>query len=189
MSIVGMDWNAAEIPGLIDLCEKSGLLYAVDMKVTAGLDGDRAPCRLRATEQQLDAVLADPRVTSFEEGFGPRPFAEDQTVCGVGTRCPFIRPDGEVWPCVALPWSLGNVRDKPYRDILSDSERLKKAREITWGDSDKCRQCSVSWACARCPGDAFVENGDVNEPTPMECALARAKARLSGAVGNGRCGG
>jgi MoaA/NifB/PqqE/SkfB family radical SAM enzyme len=178
VSIVVMGWNAPDVPSLLDLCDENGLPYAVDAKVTARLDGNSDPCELRATEDQLVRIFSDPRTKAFGIESDCDPFVGDAPICSPGQRSVCIRPDGEVWPCISLPWTMGNVRDRPYREIVSNSKVVEKACAITWGQSGKCSACSSSWACNRCPGDAFVENGDVNAPTPIECAVARAKIRF-----------
>ena len=44
--------------------------------------------------------------------------------CNAGCKMLYIDPFGEVSPCVFVPMSFGNVRERPLRDIYEDMRRL-----------------------------------------------------------------
>ena len=79
-----------------------------------------------------------------------------------------------------LPWILGNVREKSFREIWSTSAARERFTSLKWGDLSACSECDVAWACTRCPGSALAEAGDLTAESPGDCAVARARAKVSG---------
>jgi MoaA/NifB/PqqE/SkfB family radical SAM enzyme len=47
----------------------------------------------------------------------------EQFGCNAGRKMVYVDPFGEVCPCVFTPFSLGNLRDRPFRDIVSEMAR------------------------------------------------------------------
>lgn len=178
-NIVVMNWNADSVSRLIDRCEQEGWRFGVDTRITVTAEGDRTPKRFRATREQLESVLLDPRlynaVTEADTAASP----PDAPLCGAGTKSVTIRPSGEVWPCNLLPISLGNLRRATYRDILESAGARGTIPRPTWGDSKPCARCEVSFACMRCPGNAYLEHGDPAAPSEVDCMLAELHAGMA----------
>jgi len=179
VGIVVMDWNAGEVTAQRCTCEDNGLEWAVDLRVSPGLDGNMGPCGLRADEAALEAVLADRRLRKGSGTVDRTPLPADTIVCGAGRDTACIRPDGEVWPCLTLPLSMGNLRDRTWTEIMASPVR-QRVSSLRWGDQQGCVDCAVSWACRRCPADAFQETGDLNAVCAIDCLLARLQARERG---------
>jgi MoaA/NifB/PqqE/SkfB family radical SAM enzyme len=47
----------------------------------------------------------------------------EQFGCNAGRKMVYVDPFGEVCPCVFTPFSLGNLRDRPLRDIVAEMGR------------------------------------------------------------------
>ncbi|MDD5305887.1 MAG: radical SAM protein [Deltaproteobacteria bacterium] len=167
-SIVAMDWNTAAIPRLLDFCEGVGLSYGVDIRVTRRLDGTAEPFRHRASGSMLAMLLDDQRITRHKPF--PRPATAD--ICDARHGC-YVNPDGAIWPCPNLPLLLGNIFERPFAEIWRDSEGRRRLKELRWGDSERCRDCQMAESCERCPGEAWLEHGNLNEPATTDCELAR----------------
>lgn len=110
----------------------------------------------------------------------PSPIADrpGSEPCGAGRTLAYIAPDGGVWPCVMFPLPLGNLREKPFRDIwLQSSARADLA---SWTNDDRagCQTCGGSGACFYCPGEAFKNTGDFRKAPPS--FHARTRARMAG---------
>jgi radical SAM protein with 4Fe4S-binding SPASM domain len=180
VNLLIMDWNAGSLGDLIDFCEINELRYAADLRVEHRIDGDGSPCRLRAGSEALISTLADSRLYNrlFLEGEQYRKTAS-MPLCRASEDVCVIMPGGDVWPCQVLPWPLGNIRETPFDKIWLDSarrEQLKKS--LVWGKHDECLKCEISWACQRCPGDAFLEHGNVEAPTEYDCELAEIVSKV-----------
>jgi MoaA/NifB/PqqE/SkfB family radical SAM enzyme len=174
VSIVAMQWNADSIPFLLDLCEKKGWPFLVQAMVFHKDNGDNAPCNLRANEEQLIKLARDPRLR-----LPPIPHDMNDSVCMTGRDNPYIRPNGEVWPCALLPISLGNIRVSPIAEIWRTSAIRKRIITNKWADSINCRRCSDASYCLRCMGESFREHGRYDKPSTADCVFAKICARVA----------
>jgi radical SAM protein with 4Fe4S-binding SPASM domain len=84
-----------------------------------------------------------------------------------------IYPNGDVTPCPYLPVKLGNIREKPFKDIWFNSPIFKALRNP---DSlkGKCGACEYKVVCGGCRARAyglssdFIDYcGDLREPTEL----------------------
>ncbi len=174
VSTVIMDWNTGAIAPLIDMCEPRGWDLVADAKVLRADDGSDAAAGLRASgDTQLEAMKNLPNARQR------RPVKEpgDQ-LCLAGITSVYIKPNGDVWLCPAMPVSLGNIRDRSFREIWTESEFRKQVMGLKWGDSDTCMACEENRFCQRCPGEAFKEHGSFTAPATVDCEVARAHARI-----------
>lgn len=78
-----------------------------------------------------------------------------------------INPAGDVAPCPLLSdnVSAGNVYKTPLKDILYESELMKKIvnRNNLKG---KCRTCKFNWTCGGCRVMAYYQTGDIFAEDP-----------------------
>ena len=169
---------------VLALADRLGVPCGIDPMITTRNDGDRATVPLRIAPAQYKAVKADSRLNP-EAG---RPVAAppavrpdlDESVCGAGHNAVYVSSYGDVMPCVAMPIACGNVREAPFRDIWHDSPGMRRVRGITIRDLHTCSTCAASMFCARCPGQALVEDGDLYGPSSAACEQTLAAAQAAG---------
>ncbi len=93
------------------------------------------------------------------------------TRCAIGEGEISISPEGNVFPCHMLHderFLAGNVRERSFREIYSDSEVLNKIRGFGVGTKENCRSCPLRLLCGGgCWARAFLANGDLNSPDPF----------------------
>ena len=85
-----------------------------------------------------------------------------------------IYPNGDVTPCPYLPLKLGNVREKPFKDIWFNSEVFNLLRDPN-SLKGKCGICEYRSLCGGCRArayglsDDFIDYcGDLHEPTELK---------------------
>jgi radical SAM protein len=76
----------------------------------------------------------------------------------------FVAHDGEVYPAGFLPLGLGNVRERPLRDIYRDDELLRKIRAAEF--SGRCGRCSYADLCGGSRARAYAATGDALAEDP-----------------------
>lgn len=154
-------------------------------EVTPRIDGDvLGPRRYQLDEGELFDYLGDPSLPRMEPlGVGtPAEIARARQTCGPATNGCAIDPYGNVYPCVAFRVPLGNVRERPLRDLwqapppaIQDLLSVK-----TYSDLTECSSCELVGFCRRCHGDNLLERGGRDWKSCHEQArsVARAEQRL-----------
>ncbi len=177
-----------EYPKLIRLAQRLGVSYLFDPTVTPKNDADPTPCQLRVTPQQLAELYADldlptaPLIEALAQSLplrqGGRP--PDGEVCNLGKTSCAISPTGEVYPTLGFPWSAGNIRQSPFREIWHDSPLFQRLRNVKVKDLPMCAPCEKFSYCDRCCLWALMEDGDFFGPSAWACELAAAKEQAAG---------
>lgn len=91
----------------------------------------------------------------------------------VGNRCLrhkfscLVSSNGEVMPCVGLNLPIGNIRRKPLRQILSESQVLKDLKDHRNTIKGPCATCDKADSCYGCRGAAYQMTGDYLASDPL----------------------
>ncbi len=166
-----MKQNYTEYEGIVSICEQLEAEWQFDMVVSPTHWGGVRPLQYRLNQEQWKALLKDKRFFSPEKFSPTRPEA---LLCSAGLNLVAVTPLGEVYPCLAWPCSLGNVREKSFKDIWEDSPYLTHLRKTEISNVKECPSCPLLSYCPRCPGMAFLEEGDFRSPSRTNCQFAEA---------------
>lgn len=191
-----MKQNVAGLEQLRALAEEMDIPYLIDMTITPKLDGDMSVLALRNSAQDLLSVLRDEKLNAnaganedFSSGATPvgsavssrlESDAYEDIPCSAGHNSCYISPYGDVYPCVQMPISAGNLRVQSFREIWHRSPQMARVRAIRESQLPVCSTCSIRRFCERCPGLAHMEGGDLMGAYERACELAEMKARLAG---------
>ncbi|RMH36652.1 MAG: radical SAM protein [Deltaproteobacteria bacterium] len=156
-----MDFTGADLDALEALAASLGARLHVDAHVTARTDGDTGPTGHRPSMDALRGFLA-------RRAGGPRRNADGDTPCRAAEAVCAITPQGDVRPCLQLPLSAGNLRERRFLDIWRTSPVLEHVRRLTWGALSECDRCAVRPYCSRCHAMALTEDGRIDGPS-LEC--------------------
>jgi radical SAM protein with 4Fe4S-binding SPASM domain len=85
-----------------------------------------------------------------------------------------VYPNGDITPCPYLPIKLGNIREKPFKEIWFNSEMFKTLRDFN-ALKGKCGVCEYRALCGGCRARAyglssdFIDYcGDLHEPAELK---------------------
>jgi AdoMet-dependent heme synthase len=70
----------------------------------------------------------------------------------------FVAHDGEVYPAGFLPLGLGNIRDRPLREIYRNDPTLRAIRAAQF--SGRCGRCEYADLCGGSRARAYAASGD-----------------------------
>jgi radical SAM protein with 4Fe4S-binding SPASM domain len=134
--------------------------------------GEKTPTVHRLDDDQMREIYAysfgDYRTEIVpERDIGTLP------LCQFGRTDCCINPLGKVYPCVAVPLEVGDLKKQKFSDIWEHSEILKKIRCSTMGNLIECYKCSLLPSCVRCSGMALLEEGDMFSVPHECCRMAR----------------
>jgi len=176
-----MTHNLGGYPAVLRLAAELGVACVLDMTITPKMDGDAGLLALRNTAPQLLPVLQDAKLNPLPAACGAGDAdSYDNIPCSAGHNSCYISPYGDVYPCVQMPLPAGNVRRAPFADVWYGSKDMRRVREVRESSLTVCSTCSIRAYCHRCPGIAYLEDGDLLGPSERACELAEANARLAG---------
>ncbi|HEV8617448.1 MAG TPA: radical SAM protein [Methylomirabilota bacterium] len=179
-----MTVNVSGYRAVRELADRLEVAWGFDPMITAKNDGDTAPVMLRIGGRDLRRILLDPEL-GLDPGPAEGPVVRadiDEIPCGAGHNAGYVSAYGDVSPCVAMPIVCGNVRDEPFAEIWRRSPEMLRVRSIRIRDLHTCSGCAAGRFCARCPGQAVVENGDLYGPSTAACEHALVAAEAAGST-------
>lgn len=100
-------------------------------------------------------VLANPALTCAPGFVGSQ--------AGLGQAC--IGPEGGVSPCVMLPLIVGNIRERSFAEIWTQSPALDALRDRSLLEG-RCGTCELRAKCGGCRGVAYAYTGSVLASDP-----------------------
>jgi radical SAM protein with 4Fe4S-binding SPASM domain len=177
-----MSINYAERHLLCELVESLGCIISPSPIITARNDGSEDTFDLRISDEQFTEFYADRELSSLYAG--RKAFYEHQLYfgfsdilgappCYSGFNCCAITPEGKVYPCNQMLYEVGDLRVTSFSEIWENSQELAIIRSLKVGDLTTCTSCELLSSCARCPGLAILEGGDLLGPSPENCRQAR----------------
>ncbi|NPA23118.1 MAG: radical SAM protein [Crenarchaeota archaeon] len=179
--------NRDDVVNMVDFCDKLGVNHlhifhvvpvgrASSMYEKLKLDPrDVLELCLRAVEHGLGRLNVKP--TCIPQ-FWPflkmrRPDIYEKIVRGRALGCIaarsyiYVSPSGDVYPCPYLPYSLGSLRERSLREILSSiAVRRLSSRDL----EGRCGLCKFRDICGGCRARAFSYSGNIFDEDP-ECTI------------------
>ncbi|MFH1459660.1 MAG: radical SAM protein [Candidatus Omnitrophota bacterium] len=173
-----MQQNFSEFKEIIKLAADLGIVYIMDPVIAPRDDGSCDVLAYRLTDAQLEEFY------QFEvelKGYIYEP-EEKEYFCQAGFTFGSISANGDVYPCIQLPHKLGNIFEQDFSGIWQNAEFLKKMRRSNAYDNPECQSCKIADVCTRCPGLAFLEDGDAFGKSAVACMHAQVYKKLGDRV-------
>lgn len=86
--------------------------------------------------------------------------------CLAGTGFGFVSSTGDVQPCGFLQIPCGNIREKTFEEIWSNSPTLAQLRDIH-SLKGKCKACAYNDICGGCRARAYEIKNDIMGSDPI----------------------
>ena len=177
-----MTSNASDFDSVRHLAAELGAQYSMDPTITPMMDGDTEVLKLRIPSSTLKEVFRNPALVGDVDNFCAPPPPVDDSIregysCSAGHTAAYVSPYGDVYPCVQFPLPCGNIREKSFQEIWSDSPELARVRSIRVKDLTTCSACTHAGSCTRCPGLAYLE-GDMRGPSSADCEKSYARTGI-----------
>lgn len=105
---IAFKMNFREVPYLRDFCAKEQIPYLLDYYLVPRWDGQPHPPGLELEAEEISSFksmnLGDSSVGSVII-----PQELEMRGCGAGNNSFYLNPQGEVWPCIDVPWLCGRL--------------------------------------------------------------------------------
>mgnify|MGYP000483547195 CR=1 FL=1 len=178
LKYVVMRRNAHEAGAMIAAAESRSYLYYLYFCLFGRYDGTRDNLAERVTPAEAEALFRGPLKRLAPDGTPEVTEATFPCNCA-RTKCA-VSATGEVYPCIAVPWAAGNVREKPFAGIWRDAPAFRRIRALRMADYPKCGPCELKRWCFRDRGTAFLASGEYTGIDPWMCEVAAAARRAAG---------
>ena len=182
MKCVALHANRSEIDDMLALGDEIADNTLVSYVFYPGIDGGST-----ASEQMLRmGDLVELALNKRSRLYFDRPSCQlcryEPKRMNVCTDCIwslYVNPSGLVFPCIAIPESLGGWRDVFARGRGFDSsigDRLARWRKLPFSKIPECGKREYCKYCySACPGDALLLHGNAAVPAANHCRLAIAR--------------
>lgn len=163
--------NVEERRMMFDIARNFGIEYEQVVKVSSNDLGED-----KATAHQLLHNEVASIMTEYQAVFEPRVRHAQSRTCKVGLSSCVISPYGEVYPCIELRISAGNLRRERFETIWhAPIFRELRSRHV-WHELPECQICELNSYCeGRCSGLAWKRNGNLYSADGVACAQAQAR--------------
>lgn len=170
LKFIVMRPNAHEVGQMRAQADARGFSHLVDVTITPRHDGTRGSLAVRITEAQLAELYRGPLRDLLPKG--PAEITDANFRCNCARGNCAISVTGDVQPCVSVPWSAGNVRERPFIDIWRYSPVFQRIRGLRVADYESCAPCPDKPYCSGNRGAAFNYSGSYTGIDPFVCKTA-----------------
>ena len=115
MKFIVMRPNAHQVAEMRAQAAERGYPFLVDVTITSRHDGTHGSLAMRVTDEQLAEIYSGPLRDMLPRR--SKPVTDENFRCNCARGNCAITVTGDVQPCISVPWSAGNVRDRPFIDI------------------------------------------------------------------------
>jgi radical SAM protein with 4Fe4S-binding SPASM domain len=177
--------NVRQYAAIREVAEKLGAEFRYDVTIVARDDGSTSPLRHRLSDDDLTWFYGQ----TLGDTWRPKVLEADDPLCLSARNQITIGPRGEVYPCIQVRLTAGNVREQSVSEIWRTSPVLNRLRRLTLADFRSCATCDVREYCSPCPGVALLEDGSLLGPSSVACREAHLLAQVfkerEEVIGNG----
>src|SRR5262249_2297784 len=126
LKFIIMRQNVQEVAEMTRRAEEHKFDYALDFMITARYDGADGSVASRIDEDDIEPLLRGPlrgRIPSR-----PREVTSESFACNCARATCAISAQGDVYPCIAVPYAAGNIREQSFQDIWLNSPVFRRIR-------------------------------------------------------------
>ena len=165
--------NVCELGRLYELTAELGVPFRPTFRIFPSSDPLRSTSSLRVNTEDIQTLLK--RKKSIQPDYAEEPEKIlNQFICNAGRESCCIAADGKVYPCVALRWECGDLKEQSFGEIWSHFPVLQQIRAYEDEDFAECFHCPSKSKCDFCPGLGFSEHGNMLIPSKELCRLTKA---------------
>ncbi|MBQ7859977.1 MAG: radical SAM protein [Faecalibacterium sp.] len=169
-----MEWNKYAYREVEQFARKYGFAFRTTTTIFGKTDGDSSPHALQIG-QDFKTILDETDALNEVYRGNLKVQEEGAAPCSAGFSSICVNYDGTVWPCNTLTLDVGNVHKTPLARIWHEAHALLEWRQRAKLPRPVCDACPVQKTCIRCPGLAYMEDGDLYGCSASAKKLAEAR--------------
>ena len=170
--------NYQDFQCIIELANELNAEYRTSMSLIYRNDGNDSPMNYFIGDKEAIKNIMKKMNNIYSIDKPIEHDTDSQYLCGAGVTSICLSPTGEVYPCVSLKNSLGNIFKSTLKDIWNGEERKKIVTGLTWNNTKKCYKCEYQKKCPHCAGMSQAETGDMYECNSCDRFIAECISEL-----------
>ncbi|MEM7167529.1 MAG: radical SAM protein [Planctomycetota bacterium] len=164
--------NYADLEQIRAFADDVGAGLAANPNITPKDNGDLTPL-----QHGLDDASLEEYYRSFVRPREEPQRSPDDLMCNTARNSMVISPVGDVFPCVQIKRSVGNIREHTLTEIWSQSPLLDRLRTLRVRDYTGCSGCGKKQKHAQCAGIAAAMTGSFTGGDPLAHRLSAIRDR------------
>ncbi|MGA7731371.1 MAG: radical SAM protein [Chloroflexia bacterium] len=176
-----MRQNVDSYKELLALAEELGVYYIFDPQLVPRNDGDLTPLQYQVDNAELAALYNDPALYDQPCNVNESAKSDKENLlavydrvmnsapCGSGRRIVVVDPYGEVYGCLQMMSTNGNIRQRTLSDIWWNGENFREVRTKLRKDLVRCETCPGPPHCKPCMGLSLMEHGEILGRSKIAC--------------------
>lgn len=178
-----MKQNKNELNEIKKHVKELGLEYRFDAFIHAGLGGNKNPCRVRLSPEEVvqldieDEKRSQAWIEFCQDHWDWGPFSSGKLYnCGAGWNSFHIDPLGRMSVCGSARLPDYDLHQGSFEEGYYDFFPKILGQKLQ-NTQYKCDQCEVRLLCDQCPGLAQLETSDSEKPVEYFCQVAHLRAK------------
>jgi radical SAM protein with 4Fe4S-binding SPASM domain len=177
LKFIVMRQNAHEVAAMRADAHGRGLSYGMDTTITSRYDGTSTSLATRVDENQLRTLYRGALRDLVPNG--ERTVNEENFACNCARGNCAISATGDVTPCISVPWTAGNIRERSFIDIWRYAPVFERIRGLRMADYPSCSPCPDKGYCVRDRGAAVTTSGSYTGVDPFVCRTAAIRREIA----------
>jgi radical SAM protein with 4Fe4S-binding SPASM domain len=174
LKFILMRQNQHEAEAMIEAAEGQGFPYDIDLTLTGRYDGTKTSLATRVREEDLEPLFRGP----LRHLVRTKEVPKDASACNCARGNCAVSSQGDVFPCIAVPYRAGNVREQPFSEIWRHSPVFQRIRTLRLDDYPHCAPCDLKPWCSRHRGASYLASGEYTGIDPFLCTTAKAVRKV-----------
>ena len=175
LKFILMRQNAHEAGAMVEGAETRGFPHDVDLTITGRYDGTLGSLATRVSEEEIEPLYRGP----LRRLVRTREISPESHACNCARGNCAVSSRGDVYPCMAVPYRAGNIRQQPFSQIWRHSPVFQRIRGLRLEDYPHCAPCALKPWCSRHRGSAFLASGEYTGIDPFVCRTAEVTRRIA----------
>ncbi|MFW6131019.1 MAG: radical SAM/SPASM domain-containing protein [Candidatus Aminicenantaceae bacterium] len=163
--------NFSELGRIREMVSEMKLLHIFSPVIYPRDNGNKEPVKHRLTNEQMTEYLKH-----YEKALKINPTGSFS--CDLGKVMFAVSARGDVYPCLNVPYKLGNISDISINSLWENSSALKKIREDSEKPCYSFSKCNKKFWCFRCEGLALLERKKMFVSDSESCRMAELRKKI-----------
>ncbi|MDU9049435.1 MAG: PqqD family peptide modification chaperone [Candidatus Electrothrix sp. Rat3] len=181
INVTVLSENSSDYRGITEFAKSVGATCRISYDISPRFDGNNEPLKYRINNKETIFELLRFNSYTQTQSASAR-FNPEKAVCAAGAASLAISATGNVFPCITLRKSMGNVRVQEISDLWKYSKIRKDIANIKWRDLPTCVDCPHRDYCTPCMGISDLEHGDMYAGNQGDCFNSQCKHEFSTAL-------